>query len=284
MQGLPTLQQWHDCSVIGHFISKLGLFPDILCYCCYDILTAVPAPRLLRVICQNLESPSRTQPCSDATMIQILCTVQCVCFHYYVIITNYYLIITNGTIITIIIHFSSQNLQVLSRAYSSLWSACARRGSARAKKASTNAWLPGRQTPQRQHSKAALPHSASKYNGGSPASQGPLASWSCKVLKCMKTRRIFWKTLSHVSCVAAAEAPPPSPPPVHSRSLAPPDPPAQWKKQEMKFSMELARTCFQSKQRSSLRSIFWPFIDLWVKIEHWNKSVCSDSSPVKAAD
>ena len=36
--------------------------------------------------------------------------------------------------------------------------------------------------------------------------------------------------------------------------------------------MDCAITCFRPKQRSSLRSISEPFIGLWVKKGHWNKS------------
>ena len=54
-------------------------------------------------------------------------------------------------------------------------------------------------------------------------------------------------------------------------------------KLEMKFSMGLARTCYLPKPRSLLRSIFGPFIGLWVILRHRNKSACSKSNPVQSS-
>ena len=48
----------------------------------------------------------------------------------------------------------------------------------------------------------------------------------------------------------------------------------------MKFSMELARTCYWPKL-FSLRP--WSFIDLWVKEGHRNKSTCSKLNPVQSS-
>ena len=48
----------------------------------------------------------------------------------------------------------------------------------------------------------------------------------------------------------------------------------------MKFSMELARTCYWPKLFSLLP---WSFIDLWVKEGHRNKSTCSKLNPVQSS-
>ena len=45
--------------------------------------------------------------------------------------------------------------------------------------------------------------------------------------------------------------------------------------------MELVR--FLPKQRPSLRSIFWSFIGLWVKIWHRNETTSSKSNPVQSS-
>ena len=50
----------------------------------------------------------------------------------------------------------------------------------------------------------------------------------------------------------------------------------------MKFSMELARSCFQPKLCPLLHSIFWSFNGLWVKIGHRNKTTCSEFNPVQS--
>ena len=43
---------------------------------------------------------------------------------------------------------------------------------------------------------------------------------------------------------------------------------------ELKNSMEFGNTCYQPKQSSLFRSIFWSFTSLWVKIGYRNKSSC----------
>ena len=53
---------------------------------------------------------------------------------------------------------------------------------------------------------------------------------------------------------------------------------------EMKFSMELARSCCPPKLCSSLHSIFRSFIGVWVKIWHRNNTACSQSNLCKEAD
>ena len=52
---------------------------------------------------------------------------------------------------------------------------------------------------------------------------------------------------------------------------------------EMKFSMELAKSCCLPKQRPSSRSILLSFIGLWVKIWHRNKTACSESNSVQSS-
>ena len=52
---------------------------------------------------------------------------------------------------------------------------------------------------------------------------------------------------------------------------------------EMKFSMDLARTCYRPKQRSLLCSILRAFIGLWVKLGYRNKPACSESNPVQSS-
>ena len=52
---------------------------------------------------------------------------------------------------------------------------------------------------------------------------------------------------------------------------------------EMKFSMELARSCCRPKQRPLLSSILQSFICLWVKIWHRNKTASSKLNPVQSS-
>ena len=52
---------------------------------------------------------------------------------------------------------------------------------------------------------------------------------------------------------------------------------------EMKFSLELARSCCLPKQRLSLLNIFLSVIGHWVKIWHRNKTTCSKLNPVQSS-
>ena len=102
----------------------------------------------------------------------------------------------------------------------------------------------------------------SRENAVAPGIQSFKAcSWNSKVFSCWKPRRMaLWEEVGDdVDCKSSQ---------MNQNDFS----------CNMKFSMELARSCCRPKQRPLLRSIFQSFIGLWVEIWHRNKAASCKSS------